>query len=240
MSGIWILMMLILTSSIPAIAVYLWFRIARYPFSTVRFLLVLLTGAAAFFPALVLQNIFPPGFTVAGRWGLLGQVFIRIAFTEELSRLLVFFGFIHISRRINSEHNGKEFGLDTSESYKDVIFGSGMGLVAGLGFAILESSSYAVAAADLVLIRLFTATPLHAACGARVGAAAIMFRSHPAQAALRFFSAIAVHGLYNFMVIIPGLPSLAAVLIALSALASSILTIHSGIPKGQEYFHGTS
>jgi RsiW-degrading membrane proteinase PrsW (M82 family) len=250
MSGIWILVILVLASSIPAIAVYLWFRIARYPLSTVRFLLALLTGAAAFFPALILQNLFPPNFAAAGRWALWAQMFIRIAFTEELGRLLVIFGFIHISRRIDSaQHGGKKiaetFGQGTApslsfggassyvkapESYMDVIYGSGIGLVAGLGFAILESAAYGAAAAGIVLIRLFTAAPLHAACGARVGAAAIMSRSHPAQAILRFFSAIAIHGLYNFMISIPGIPSLAAILIALSALASSILTIHSGIP----------
>ena len=212
--------MLILASSIPAIAVYFWFRIARYPFSTVRFLLILLAGATAFFPALILQNISLMNFTISGRWGLIVQIFVRIALTEELSRLLVLLCYFKISRRLNS-------GL----TYGDVILGSATGLVAGLGLAILESAAYGAVNTGIILLRLFTAAPLHAACGARAGAAAILFRSNPVQAFFRFLTAVAIHGIYNYMIILSGLPSLAAVLIALSALASSILTIHSGMPK---------
>jgi hypothetical protein len=45
---------------------------------------------------------------------------------------------------------------------------------------------------------------------------------------MRLLTAAAIHGIYNFMIILPGFPSLMAVLVAISALASSILTICSG------------
>jgi hypothetical protein len=55
-----------------------------------------------------------------------------------------------------------------------------------------------------------------------------MFRTSPPQAVFRFLAAVAIHGVYNFMVAMPGFPSMVAVLIALSALAASIATIRGG------------
>jgi hypothetical protein len=52
-----------------------------------------------------------------------------------------------------------------------------------------------------------------------------MFRKNPMQALLRFFTAVAIHGVYDLMVKIPGLPSIAALLITLSALTTAILSI---------------
>jgi len=108
------------------------------------------------------------------------------------------------------------------------------GLVAGLGFAILENSVYAALDTRVLLLRAVTAAPLHAACGSRVGGASVMFRTNPIQAAMRLIAATAIHGIYNFMVAVPGFPSIMAILIALSALASSIVFIHGGWEKSQD------
>jgi RsiW-degrading membrane proteinase PrsW (M82 family) len=106
---------------------------------------------------------------------------------------------------------------------------SAAGLIAGLGFAILESAVYGAANPGNALLRAFTAAPLHGACGSRVGASVVLLREHPVQAVSRFLTAVVIHGIYNFMLIIPGrLPPLTAVLIALSALASAVVTIHRG------------
>jgi len=228
MSASWALVILIFISSIPVIAVYIWFRLAKYQFSLTRFLFVLLTGAAAFFPALILQEFLSFSFSANGRWALFFRFFVRVAFTEELSRLLMLFIFFWISRRIKpDEDSGQPL------SYNTIKKGTATGLVAGLGFAILESAVYGASDASILLLRAITAAPLHGACGSRIGAAAVMFRSNPIQALFRVFAATAIHGVYNFMIAIPGFPSIAAVLIAFSALITVIITIRGGWASGE-------
>ena len=233
MSGLWVLFLLVFIASVPAIAVFIWFRVTRYQFSLARFLICLLAGAAAFFPALIMQYLFPAAGTalVPGKWGLFYQTFIRIALTEELSRCIILLLFFKISGCMESEKSawrGPAQG-PAPLSYGHVTRGTACGLVAGLGFAILESAAYGASDAGVALLRAVTAAPLHGACGSRIGAAVLLFREHPQQAVFRILSAVAIHGIYNFMIVMPGFPSLAAVLIALSALVSSILLIRSGI-----------
>jgi len=219
MSGIWVMILLILFSSIPVLAVYAWFRLAKYEFSIARFLFALLAGAAAFFPALFLQDLLNfSGY--GGKGSLFLQVFIRIAFTEEISRLLMLLIFFFISSRLEKAENGQPL------TFRVIKNGTATGLVAGFGFAILESAVYGASDTGVLLIRAVTAAPLHGACGSRIGAAAVLFRSNPGQALLRIVTATAIHGIYNFMVAMPGIPSLAAVLIAISALATAVITIH--------------
>jgi len=226
MSGSLVLLVLILVSAIPVIAVYIWYRLAKYQFSLIWFLFALLAGAAAFFPALFLQNLLNHSITSGGRINLFYQFFIRIASTEEVSRLLMLFVFFFLSGRIEKEKT-RTFGTEQFPSWEKVRRGAAGGLVAGLGFALLETAAYGASNAGVLLLRAFTAAPLHAACGSRVGAAAIMFRTNPFQSLMRLLTAIAIHGIYNFMAVLPGFPSFLAVFIALSAVASSILTIRS-------------
>jgi hypothetical protein len=80
----------------------------------------------------------------------------------------------------------------------------------------------------VAFIRAFTAAPLHGACGARVGFAAAELRDSPFPALSRFLSAVAIHGMYNFMILLRGAPLILAILVAFSALASSILFIRAG------------
>jgi RsiW-degrading membrane proteinase PrsW (M82 family) len=233
MSGLWVLLLLIFVSAIPAIAVFMWFRAARYPFSLTRFLISLLAGAAAFFPALILQNIFPAGGDVfsARKWTLFARGFVRVAMTEELSRFVILALLFYITGYFEKENSFKA-KTDNSVpalSYGAVIRGTAVGLVAGLGFAILESAAYAASDAGIALLRVFTTAPLHAACGSRVGGSAALFLTNPVQAVFRFFSAVAIHSIYNYMVVLPGFPGIAAILIALSTLASSVLSIRGGM-----------
>ena len=224
---IWVLFLIIFISSIPLIAVYIWFRVAKYPFSIVKFLIALLAGAATVFPALLFQNMLPDSFPVTGRWSLFFEVFIRVALTEELSRLLILFILFWISNLVISRNSVSEYPAK-AVSLDKVNQGTATGMIAGLGFALLEGAIYGASDTGILLIRAFTAAPLHGACGSRVGAAAVLFRSHPVQALFRFFVAAAIHGIYNFMILMPGFPSIAAILIALSALASSLITIRGG------------
>jgi len=221
MYGQWVLLILILISALPVIAVYIWFRLAKYQFSLVKFLFALLAGAAAFYPAIILQRLlaFP---MPSGRAVLFYNFFVRIAFTEELSRLLLLFVFFGIDSIVKPSANSG------SISYNTVKRGTAIGLVAGLGFALLESAVYGASDTGVLLLRTVTAAPLHGACGSRIGAAAVMFRTNPVQAIFRILTATAIHGVYDLMVVLPGFPAIAAVLIAISALISAILTIRGG------------
>ena len=222
MHGIGVLLVILLASSIPAIAVFGWFRIARYPVSTAQFSAFLLAGAASFFPALVFQRLLATGngLMLADKQGLLKEIFIRIAFTEELSRLLVLAVLFLVIRRLKP----------SMPEEKTVVTMAVAGLVAGLGFAVLESAVYGASVPVNALFRAFTSAPLHGACGTRVGIALGMFRQSPVLSVFRFLAAVVIHGVYNFMLLIPGtFPLIGATLLALSALASSILAIRGGM-----------
>jgi len=228
MSGVGVLIFLLLFSSIPAIAVFIWFRLAHYPFSPLRFSCALLAGAVSFFPALVFQNILTAasrGIVYAiGKWALVAEIFFRIAFTEEFSRLLVLVMLFFAISRL------RPAGQPENPPVSAETMASAAGLIAGLGFAIIESAVYGASNPGNALLRTFTAAPLHGACGFRVGSSLAMFPERPPQAVFRFLSAVVIHGLYNFMLIIPGfVPSAAAILIALSALTTAILAIRSGM-----------
>jgi RsiW-degrading membrane proteinase PrsW (M82 family) len=239
MSGSLVLLIILLVSSLPVIIVYAWFRIAKYKFSSVWFLFALLTGIAAFFPALILQNFLNFSFHSGGRFELFYHIFFRIAFTEEFSRLLMLIIFFIISNFIakqSADKTGDSSLVDTKmpPSLTIIRKATAAGLVAGLGFAILENSVYAALDTRVLLLRAVTAAPLHAACGSRVGSASVMFRTNPIQAFIRLIAATAIHGIYNFMAAIPGFSSMMAVLIAFTALASSIAAIHNGWEKSQD------
>ena len=231
MSGAGVLFVLLLISSIPAIAVYAWFRFVRYPFSPARFSISLLAGAASFFPALLLQNILAVGsgiFRAVGKWGLVAEIFVRIALTEELSRLLVLVILFFFIRRFSASRPVEQ--VPGGVTISAVTMTGAAGLIAGLGFAILESAVYGASNPGNALLRAFTAAPLHGACGFRVGSSIGMFPESPSRAIFRFLRAVVIHGIYNFMLLIPGiLPPIAAILIALSTLASSVLEIRNGM-----------
>ncbi|MDR0878897.1 MAG: PrsW family intramembrane metalloprotease [Treponema sp.] len=236
MGGLWVLLLLIAISSLPLIPVYIWFRVSHVPVTRPRFLCALLTGAAAIFPALFLQDVFSRlGETLpvlSGRGNLLAAIFFPIAFTEEFSRLLtllILFGFFRLFDRKNPEAD--PFALADAKALKGNIQSSALGLAAGFGFAIIESAAYGAADIGAALLRAFTSAPLHGACGARIGSAAAILKKQPLAALLRFITAVAIHGMYNFMIIKPGFPAVIAVLIALSALGSSILVIRNGREK---------
>jgi len=225
MPNIGVLLALILVSAIPAVAAFLWFRLSRYPFSPRMFLVSLFVGATSLFVALLLQNliagigILPP---LTDRRGLLAEIFVRIAFAEELSRLVLLVPLFLAFRRLNRDPLPGGISADT--------MGKASGLVAGLGFGVLESAIYGASYPINALLRAFTAAPLHAACGSRVGSAITLFRGNTALAVFQFASAVAIHGVYNLMVVAPGrLSPWVAILVAVSALASSVQAISRGM-----------
>jgi RsiW-degrading membrane proteinase PrsW (M82 family) len=221
----WVLLVLILIYLLPVVIVYIWFRLAKYQISLIQFLFAFLAGAAAFFPALVLQNLLTFKFISHGRLALFYNFFIRISLTEELSRFIMLFIFFFIGFLIKPPAKGSQ-----PSNFNVIKLGTALGLVAGFGFAILESARYAAdgMSINIALLRIFTAA-LHGACSSRVGSAIILLRKKPSQAITRFLTAVAIHGVYNLMVYTQSLlPSIAAVLITLSALITTILSIRGG------------
>jgi len=226
MPNIGILLALIAVSAIPAVAAFLWFRLARFPVSPRVFLVSLFAGATSVFAALFLQNfvtetgMLPP---LTDRTSLLLEIFVRIAFTEELARLFLLVPLFFAFRRFN-QMPASPGGVSADAMAK------ASGLVAGLGFGILESATYGAAYPINVLFRALITTPLHAACGSRVGASIATFRERPALAVFQFLSAVAIHGIFNLLVVTPArFAPWVAIFVAFSALASSIQMISRGM-----------
>ncbi|MDR0553978.1 MAG: PrsW family intramembrane metalloprotease [Treponema sp.] len=215
MSGIWVLLLLIFISAVPALAAFIWFKVSRYPLSPFWFVSFLACGAAALLLAALLQSFFPAGAGSAG--ALVFKTFVQIALTEETGRFLALFIIFHLFRP-----------LEKLPELLQPSFAAAAGLLTGLGFAVVETAFYSAMDMNLALLRAFTAAPLHGACGARIGLSIFSLRLNFFKGILRFGTAAAIHGMYNFMIITPGLPTLLPALIAFSALASAVITIHSG------------
>ena len=233
MYGTLILLALILLSSLPVIVVYAWFRFAKYQFSIYWFLFALLAGAAAFFPALILQDMLIFTFQSV-RAALFFNYFIRIAMTEELSRLLLLLLFFWISARISKEKQpdlipeSEQFGGCQFLSFNLIKKATATGLIAGFGFSLLENAAYAASDINVLPLRIIITAAVHGACGSRIGAAAVMLRYTPFQAIMRILTAASIHGIYNLLISMSGFSPAAAILIAISALFSSIMTISGG------------
>jgi RsiW-degrading membrane proteinase PrsW (M82 family) len=213
MNGLWILLLLIAISALPVLAVLVWIRLRRLPVRLPWFLLALLGGALSLGLAAVLQSLFP-AINEASRGVLLIKIFVQIALTEELGRLAVFSLLLCLARRVDKE----------AEPYSPA-FAAMTGLIAGLGFAVIETAIYGVGNFSIALVRAVTAAPLHGACGARIGLAVSHVRDAPVRALARFLYAVGLHGMYNFMILNRNIPLVFPVLIAFTALFSSIQLI---------------
>jgi RsiW-degrading membrane proteinase PrsW (M82 family) len=218
MNGLWVLLLLIFLSALPALAVLIWIRVRHFPIGLPWFLLALLGGALSLGIAAILQALFPR-INEATMAALLFKIFIQVALTEELSRLGVFallLGLVHCF--------GKDTGTSGQRSAAPA-FDAITGLIAGLGFAVIETAMYGVGNFSIALVRAVTAAPLHGACGTRVGMAVSCLRDAPGIALVRFLYAVLIHGMYNFMIISPGVPLVFPILIAVTAFLSSIQLI---------------
>jgi RsiW-degrading membrane proteinase PrsW (M82 family) len=240
MNGLWIILLLIFIAALPVFLVYLWFRLSKFPFSLSWFLCSLLAGAIASFIALFLQTLFDVKafFSIGDKVLalLLAETFIRIAAAEELSRLLVLFGLFRLFRRLgwksplHTRHTEPSGPPDVPAAG----YGAATGLVTGLGFALIEGAFYGISDMGITLLRAFTTAPLHGACGSRIGTAAVSFMDRPLSSLFRIVSAIVIHGMYNLMIILPGIPPAIALLVAFSALISSLVFIQSEAGAGKK------
>jgi RsiW-degrading membrane proteinase PrsW (M82 family) len=215
MNVFWPFLLLAMITALPVLAVFLWLRLRKFPMRLPWFLISLLGGALALLAAVLIQSRFPRTGGNTARIFFF-KLFVQIAFTEELSRLLIVILLLRLKALFKPPAG--VFALGTAT-----------GLLAGLGFAVVETVSYGAENLGTALFRSFTAAPLHGACGARDGAAAVLLRRTPLRALARFFSAVVIHGIYNFMMIRSGAYSVCAVLAALTALASVLQEIRASL-----------
>ncbi|MDR2783462.1 MAG: PrsW family intramembrane metalloprotease [Treponema sp.] len=204
--------MLIFISALPVVAAFLWFRRRQFPVPAFWFLLCLLGGVFSLALAAVAQYYMPPATGIAMK-DILFNVFIRIALVEEGSKLLIVSLILRIS--------GKLLRLEGKDA-DSFTYGTAAGLIAGLGFAMIESVSYGASDMRIAVLRAFTAAPLHGACGARDGTAAAAFKNDPRLAIWRFLSATAIHGAYNMLVVGPGYIRFLSILLSFASLLSAM------------------
>ncbi|MCL2007422.1 MAG: PrsW family glutamic-type intramembrane protease [Treponema sp.] len=205
MSEIRVLLLLLLASAFPAIIALIWFKLKKHRLTLPLFLLSLTAGIISFMVAAILQEFIPP-IRFNGLAVIFYDIFIRIAMSEEVSRIIVLVPFILLAKKF------------------DAISGSGaaLGLIIGLGFALVENAYHGISDISITWLRAFTAAPLHGACGIRVGAAVFSFNENKGKSLFWFISAVFIHGAYNLAIVSPALPSMFAIFIALAAFFASI------------------
>jgi RsiW-degrading membrane proteinase PrsW (M82 family) len=223
MTSLWLLFTAIAIASLPVIPAWFWAsrKSASCKLGGGIFLLCLTGGFLSVPAAVLIQSLLPlPGQSSPGLPPLLFRAFLQISLIEELSRLV---SLMPLLRFYRARHAPRDI-----PDQEDPSLGARIGLVSGLGFAIAESAFYSAAGPGTALLRAFTAAPLHGACGARLGSAAA-FLPHRAIPSLGLIlSAILLHGLYDFFILSPGIPSALSILIALSALGSTLVSLHPG------------
>ncbi|MDR0496632.1 MAG: PrsW family intramembrane metalloprotease [Treponema sp.] len=219
MDGLWVLLLLILIAALPAVIVFFWFRAIKSSVTKLWFLASLAAGIISLLVATLIQKLFPAS-GGNGLWPFFFSVFIRIALVEEMSRLVSLIPLLKISNRYQNSREA---------------FYTALGFVSGLGFAMIENAFYGISDINITLLRAFTASLVHAACGIRVGAAFFSINNHPAKAIFLFISAVIIHGAYNLMILSPALPSVLAIPIAFAALFTSIHLIKTKARDDEKY-----
>jgi RsiW-degrading membrane proteinase PrsW (M82 family) len=216
----WVLFLLIGSAALPVYLVYIWFRLSRLPAPPAWFLCSVFGGFIAAAVALVL-GIAADRFLPADM-PLLAALF-RSALTEELGRLLTLLPLLAFFRRLgwNNPSGEKTAGFTASGFFGADGYCAATGLVSGAGFALIEGIYYGVSGSGL-LLRAFSAAPLHGACGAGAGLAAGCLYRHTLRGLRYFFSMAAIHTLYNFLIRLPGVTPVLGIAAAFCFLILSL------------------
>jgi RsiW-degrading membrane proteinase PrsW (M82 family) len=226
-NGYGALAILLAIAALPTALSWLWLSLKKYPAGALWFFGALLAGGAALLAALILQAVLPEPRT-ANMAAILYKVFIKTALTEEGGKLLVLLVFTKVSAllpvlqtRAGESHAACESSAAGESSAAcesgavDESHAAATGFVAGLGFAMIETLSYAQVDLRIAILRGISAAPLHGACGARAGLGALAFRSGEIRyGILNFLMALSIHGFYNFFIIQQGIFPLIAIAFA--------------------------
>ncbi|GHU44609.1 hypothetical protein FACS1894190_16130 [Spirochaetia bacterium] len=212
-----ILILLLTVSIIPLLCVFIFRRALRITLPV--FLPAIAAGIFSLIAAAVTQGILPLA-QGGGRLARAYDIFVRIALTEEGFRFLFL---LALSAVLKKHSRPAAVGPPLLAC----------GLTAGFAFAALETAIFAASAADMMVLRLITAAPLHGACGIRCAMAARSLFApvgggetvKPRKTGGPLFYAIALHGFYDTLIVCGGLFTAAAALFAITSLISGCLTI---------------
>ncbi len=136
---------------------------------------------------------------------MLYDAFVVAAFLEEGAKFVVVAWFV-------SRH----------AAFNEVTDGVVYGMVASVGFAVVENLLYVGEPAAVLLLRAVTAVPLHAGCGALIGYFVGRARFDPrARTATGLGVAVLVHGTYDATIFIGG----STAFLAIAVVGGLVLTV---------------
>lgn len=211
MNGITVLGVLTLLSLIPLTVAYFWLRSLKKGMTSLFFIASIGAGLLSLALAALLQALFPPfqGNTLPA----LGiRIFGNVAAVEEISRFVILWAF---------------FSLIGRKTAPSPFLISALGLSAGLAFSAIETATYGSTNLPLTILRGLTAAPLHGACGERIARGTAQLKKKPKMGLFLLVNAIAIHGMYDFLLIVPSSPAILPVALALVALAVSVVIIRN-------------
>ena len=211
MNGIMVLGILTLLSLIPLTVAFFWLRSLQKGMTSLLFVASIGAGLLSLALAAVLQALFPPfqGNTLLA----LGiRIFGNVAALEEVSRFAIFWAFFSVLSR---------------KTVPSPFIISALGLSAGLTFSAIETATYSSTNLTLTILRALTAAPLHGACGERIARGTAQLKKKPKMGLFLLANAIAIHGMYDFLLIVPSSPAILPIALALVALAASGVIIRN-------------
>jgi hypothetical protein len=218
MSAVLVVVLMLLIAGLP-VALGCWYFRAKHAISRRGFLAAILAGMAAVLLAVGAQLFAAPlapqpNLQSGTKWTILYTIFIEIASTEELARFLTMLLCTSVLKKTLEKIPHRR--IAQVRVY---------GMISGFSFAAVETLFFTMINIDSGITRAISAVPLHGACGIRAANAVLNCKRSPGLSVLSIFFAIALHGIYNFLVQRGGFfPYLGAGL-AVTALLSGVQSI---------------
>jgi hypothetical protein len=212
--------LMILVAGLPMTVTWWYFR-AKYAVASRVFLAAMLAGLVTVVLAAVVQILVEPfapqiNSSADAKWIILYTIFVEIAATEELTRFLILLLFERLLKKSMKKMRHNRTALLRM-----------FGMVSGFSFAAIETIFFTTTniAIDAGLVRAISAAPLHGACGIRAGNAVLNGKHSIGFSMLSVLFAIALHGIYNFLVQRGGFFPYLGVALAVTALISGAQSI---------------
>jgi hypothetical protein len=218
MSALFVVVLMILIAGLP-VAAGCWYFRAKHTVAARVFLVAMLTGIVAVLLAagaqLLIAPLSPqPNLQSGTKWVILYTIFIEIASTEELARVLMLALFSRLLKKtIEKDPHNRTALMRT------------LGMIAGFSFAAVETIFFTMTNPDSGLVRAISAAPLHGACGIRAGNSVLYGKRSAGLSLLSLFFAIALHGIYNFLAQRGGYFPYLGVALAITAFLSGAQSI---------------
>jgi hypothetical protein len=218
MSAVFVVILMILIAGLP-VAAGCWYFRAKHAVARRVFLMAFFAGTAAVLLAAGAQILVAPlapqpNLQSGAKWAILYTIFIEIASTEELARVLMLAFFTRLLKKTIEENPHSKTALVRT-----------FGMIAGFSFAAVETIFFTMTNINSGLVRAISAVPLHGACGIRAGNAVLDSKRSAGLSFLSIFFAIALHGIYNFLAQRGGFFPYLGVALALTALLSGAQSI---------------